>query len=666
MIMKKYLMTGIAALAMGGLFTSCGPDMDSYGGNIEDYVKQSYEQKFVERFGEPAPNQTWGFGSSTATVAATRGFTRTIDSSWGNWENAPAASDYATVMDPDAILFTSEAYGQGTEIKKYYLPESSNVFAPNVWMGNFIFYVSGTKSFQFTNPGDNADHMIFYVLPDADLTFTQNFNLQKPNDFKMYIAEGAKVTFNNGLNSNIKLYNKGDVVVNGSEQCGVYGQGVIYNQGTMTFNSTKEDWDNSIKPYGANVSGALVIHNSGSQIVNEGTITTKGLRVEGSGHFKNVSGGTMNVNGYTIVNSNDCSWINDGTYNTENFRYTAGSTDVINNCRLNVSELFYMDLGDTEVNCFKMDGGSGVVAKNYLAEGPGYIYMGANSVFKVTETATMDHSKVNYGIYGPENGGYAVFQAKNIVKGKEGQGFEVTYGNNLYVSAESHFAQGNDGQADHPLIAFKGNAKVYAPGFEDGKPAVTISETACNPGFNGGNTETIRVIAEDLNVGEGKTDFDFNDVVFDVIWNKTQGTVSIELLADGAEFTMYIGGTAAGVGNRMTVNEMFSEANGVTIPKSVYPNTAAGAHYAYKTYKFDLNSDEWSGTDIGSIANSIYVRVIKSNELVTLTAEKGRIASKIAVGADYDWCDEREDVDKKFGGRFSQYVKGQLGDTWYK
>jgi hypothetical protein len=52
--------------------------------------------------------------------------------------------------------------------------------------------------------------------------------------------------------------------------------------------------------------------------------------------------------------------------------------------------------------------------------------------------------------------------------------------------------------------------------------------------------------------------------------------------------------------------------------------------------------------------------------LVTLTAEKGRTASKIAVGADYDWCDEREDIDKKFGGRFSQYVKGQLGDTWYK
>ena len=91
--MKKYLMTGIAALAMGGLFTSCGPDMDSYGGNIEDYVKQSYEQKFIERFGEPAPNQTWGFGSST--VAGARGTTRAISVNGDSYDKFPSTSDIA-------------------------------------------------------------------------------------------------------------------------------------------------------------------------------------------------------------------------------------------------------------------------------------------------------------------------------------------------------------------------------------------------------------------------------------------------------------------------------------------------------------------------------------------------------------------------------------------
>ena len=74
--MKKYLMTGIAALGMGSLFTSCGPDMSVYNVSQSEQVLQKYEQSFVQAFGEPAPTQTWGFGSST--VAGTRGMTRSV------------------------------------------------------------------------------------------------------------------------------------------------------------------------------------------------------------------------------------------------------------------------------------------------------------------------------------------------------------------------------------------------------------------------------------------------------------------------------------------------------------------------------------------------------------------------------------------------------------
>ena len=58
---------------------------------------------------------------------------------------------------------------------------------------------------------------------------------------------------------------------------------------------------------------------------------------------------------------------------------------------------------------------------------------------------------------------------------------------------------------------------------------------------------------------------------------------------------------------------------------------------------------------------------MKSGELVTLTAEKGRAASKIAVGTDYNWCDEREDIDTKYSGKFTEYVGGAYSwNTWYK
>ena len=72
--MKRYLMTGIAALAMGGMFTSCSHDMSLYNGNQSEQVVNNYEQAFINTYGEPASNQTWGFGETT--VAGTRGMTR--------------------------------------------------------------------------------------------------------------------------------------------------------------------------------------------------------------------------------------------------------------------------------------------------------------------------------------------------------------------------------------------------------------------------------------------------------------------------------------------------------------------------------------------------------------------------------------------------------------
>ena len=102
-------------------------------------------------------------------------------------------------------------------------------------------------------------------------------------------------------------------------------------------------------------------------------------------------------------------------------------------------------------------------------------------------------------------------------------------------------------------------------------------------------------------------------------------------------------------------------------------NTATGRHNEYDPYEFELDNTWWSGLDIHTIANSIYIRVMKSGELVTLSANQGKAASKIAVGTDYNWCDEREDIDEKYPssdpekGKFSEYVGGAYSwNTWYK
>ena len=75
-------------------------------------------------------------------------------------------------------------------------------------------------------------------------------------------------------------------------------------------------------------------------------------------------------------------------------------------------------------------------------------------------------------------------------------------------------------------------------------------------------------------------------------------------------------------------------------------------------------------TDI-EIANSIKVYVEKGGVLHPLTAPVGDVASKIAVGIDYDWCYERQDIEEKYStsngvSLFMQYVKGEVGNDWYK
>lgn len=67
--MKKYLMTAAAAIALCGTFTSCTHD-DITTGNGKIDVVENYEQAFLTRFGQPAVNQTWGFGK--AEIAGTR------------------------------------------------------------------------------------------------------------------------------------------------------------------------------------------------------------------------------------------------------------------------------------------------------------------------------------------------------------------------------------------------------------------------------------------------------------------------------------------------------------------------------------------------------------------------------------------------------------------
>jgi hypothetical protein len=269
----------------------------------------------------------------------------------------------------------------------------------------------------------------------------------------------------------------------------------------------------------------------------------------------------------------------------------------------------------------------------------------------------MNATKANYGIYG-DGTTHAVFQARNIVKGAEKQGFEVTYGGNLYVYAtESHFAQGHDGDPTHPFIAFSGTcsaSNIYAPNFESGKPSIKIGRTGCNPGFEGddGGDEhvdefipVIRVMGEDLSISDNsenyEADFDFNDVVFDVTYT-SETTATITLQAAGGTLPLTVAGR--------NVHDLFNAGETDMI------NTGAGV--TRDPVSFDITCIHKANR-----GRDIEIKVKKNGEWVELMANKGVAAAKIAVKPTFEWCEEYLDIQLKYP-KFKEWVQDK-DVIWY-
>ncbi len=515
-------------------------DFDSSNITEDVYDKISeYTQNFTYRYGKMDPEHSWGFGE-LAPEGSNGMMTRAISPSYNFPDDADASKFLAAV--PEGVEKRG-SFASGTG----YIDESytGEVNIWGVWDGSKTtggtLYIRGNND--FTNRSFYvASNTDIHLLKGATLSLNYAGNLQSGT--KIYIAEGA--TFKTGgdliLNSTI-IYNHGTIE---ASSLNVNSTGILYNTGTAV------------------ITGAILIANSNSVIVNDGTITGASLNTAGSSHIQNNA--TMTISGQTLINSNSNTWVNNGHYTTGSFDYQAGSSDVINNCHLTVNGEFHINLGDCNSDTgFFMDGGAGVVAKSFKADGPFYIHMGSKSVFKVKETAVFNATKANYGVYGI-GADYAVFHANKIEAGTANQGYEVTYGGKLYVVAETtHFANGFSGA--YPYIDFK-NGCSEANILQNGSvPAITIPSSECNPGFNGGGTtpdpepdpepepdpmpetvttKTVRVMCEDL----GSTnDFDFNDLVFDVYYtyeedaagNKSNIQAHITLQAVGGTLPIYIG-----------------------------------------------------------------------------------------------------------------------------
>lgn len=144
----------------------------------------------------------------------------------------------------------------------------------------------------------------------------------------------------------------------------------------------------------------------------------------------------------------------------------------------------------------------------------------------------------------------------------------------------------------------------------------------------------LRIIAEDLSATEA-SDFDFNDVVFDV---KYGNPATIKIHAAGGTLPLYINGQEVHGLLGAETTEMVNTNAGVTRDPVVV----------------ELNVEV---KDAAEANEKIVIQVEKNGAMQTLTAEQGKPAAKLGVGTDYQWLDERASV-KAVYPSFLDWVNG--------
>ena len=186
--MKKYLMTGMAALAICAAFTSCSKDTDVYNQNvvqnIEEQKKQDaleknmekvneqYAAAFVNAFGQVGSNVDWGFGSSI------KANTRAANTEHNQWA---AVDNIYKLLVPPALtpgqIQRVKAYFQNNRYLTYEDPHMTDFFVQQVYEGSTD---PGALSSEVYTAGNGArvvagDHMDKLTVGVAE-THVNDFN----------------------------------------------------------------------------------------------------------------------------------------------------------------------------------------------------------------------------------------------------------------------------------------------------------------------------------------------------------------------------------------------------------------------------------------------------------------------------------------------------------
>ena len=385
----------------------------------------------------------------------------------------------------------------------------------------------------------------------------------------LYVGSSCTVT----CGTNVLFAEKYTVLNEGTftaNQLNIEEGTLFYNSGTLTANTGIEIQ----KTNGENENMRF------AELVNHSTLTSPKISLQAGAKMYNDAGATATVTGLTEITNTNSEWRNDGTYSSQDFTI-ANANKVWNNCKLTVHKTDNtgtFTLGTGSHSSFVINGTSSVQTDKFVWGADADFYMADKSMLEVLGEFKTNNQNKNYGMHGPSTG-YAVFKAGSVVYASAGQN-RMNYYGNLWVDTNNHFAQviqdkNNASEtADQPYYWFDTTNKTVKFRFlGDGCPITSAISSPCHHGYTPPTVVSnadLRIMAEDLSASDD-TDFDFNDIVFDVYFaNAGETTTKIVVQAAGGTLPLRI---KTGEGTWQEVHALYNQGTGIMI------NTDAEAKY---------------------------------------------------------------------------------------
>ena len=371
---------------------------------------------------------------------------------------AASTRSFTTITDPnpdDTSLFPLEcpsgiekfiSVNDCVEGGSYEVTASTKII--NLWKNNLKLYV--TEDIKLSEQIYLSPGSCLYILPGKKVSMPKSQNNGQQNCM-ITIGTGATLTIDKTiqLDSNYKLYNLGTI---NTENLICANSSVFFNAGSV------------------NIKDKLSAENASSTISNAGKIKVEKIKIQGDSHIINT--GTMEVEEETEINCTGGSWINEGTWYTDEMKISAWNDYCYNKCKLIVTDELEIKEGHLIV-----DGGGYVQCKE-LYMNNAKIELGAKALFEITE-------KAEYGYQNKDRGfkGTGTEKALLIIKKAVAETLKpnlIHYSGNLQVICSEHPIEKID---DWNICwTITGGAEWG----EEGKNTVSIPESECSDGYNGG------------------------------------------------------------------------------------------------------------------------------------------------------------------------------------